>query len=191
LIQSLANRLANYVVKNDETANQEVLSYGFQLLLMAFITYAVVLISAYLLGVFKEMLIAIATYILMRTTIGGCHANSRTVCLITYSAILYSSIFLADALILSWYVILVLYFINVILLFLYAPGDTIQQPIVQRRFIRKILGLVFLSCLFALSLVFQDMRIETNILLFVSTATCILLHPYIYKAYGCEKSLYN
>ena len=191
MIQFLANRMADYVVKNDETANQEVLSYGFQLLLMAFVTYAVVLISAYILGVFREMLIAIGAYILMRTAVGGCHANSRTVCLITYSGILYSSIFLAGVLTLSWYVILALYLVNIALLVLYAPGDTDQQPMVRWRLTRKICGLIFLSCLFVLSLILQDMRMETNILLFVSTATCILLHPYIYKIYGCKRSQYR
>lgn len=183
--------MADYVVKNDETADQEILAYGFQLLLMAFVSYAVVLSSAYLFGVFREMLIAIGAYILMRITVGGCHANSRIVCLITYSGILYSSILLAGILTLSWHVVLLLYLVNITLLILYAPGDTVQQPMIQNRLARKIFGLFFLSCLFALSLLLQDMRMETNILLLVSTATCILLHPYIYKIYKCERSAYS
>ena len=189
MIQTLANRMADYVVKHDKSASQEELAYGYSLILMGFVTYAAVIISSLLFGLFIEMLIAIGAFILMRSTIGGCHANHRVICFITYSGVLYTSILLSDIIVLSWQAMLALYFINIALLILYAPGDTVEQPMVRNRFLRKIFGLIFLSCLFAASFFLRDMRTETNILLFVSTSTCILLHPFIYRIYGCERSI--
>ena len=183
--------MANYVVRHDESASQEELAYGYSLILMGFVTYSIVIISSLLFGVFIEMLIAIGAFILMRSTIGGCHANHRVTCFITYSGVLYTSILLAGVVVLGWQVKLALYLINVVLLILYAPGDTAEQPMVRNRFLRKVFGLIFISCLFATPLLFHDTQNETNIVLFVSTLTCILLHPLIYKAYGCERSVYN
>ena len=189
MIQTLANRMADYVVKHDNTASQEELAYGYSLILMGFVTYATVILSAILFGLFIKMLIAIAAFMMMRLTVGGCHANHRVICFITYSGVLYTSILLADVIVLNWQVKLALYLINIVLLILYAPGDTVDQPMVRNRFLRKILGLIFLSCVFVTAFLLQDMRTETNILLIVSTSTCILLHPFIYKIYRCERSL--
>ena len=188
LIQALANRMADYVVKRDKTANQEVLSYGLSLVLMAIASYATVLASAIIFGLVKEMLIAIGTFILMRTTVGGCHANNRVACLATYTGLLYASILLAGVIILNMYATIILYLFNIVLLVLYAPGDTVEQPMVQYRFLRKIYGLFFITLLFAFALFVPNMRAETNILLFVSTFVSILLHPMIYKLYGCRRS---
>ena len=180
--------MANYVVSKDETANQEVLTYGFSLILMAIATYSTVILSALLLGVFREILIAIGTFILMRTAIGGVHAKHRAVCLITYSTVLYLSIYLSGILRLDLYATAALYLFNIIILILYAPGDTVEQPMVKNRMLRKISGLFLVTILFALSIFVRDMRIETNIILFVSTLTSILLHPFTYRIYGCERS---
>ena len=188
MIQVLANRMASYVAKNDDTADQEILAYGYSLIIMAIVTYTTVIASAFLFGVLKEMIIAICIFVVMRTAIGGCHANHRAVCLITYSGMLYLCIVLAGTIIFSWYVVFVLYAINVVLLTLYAPGDTVEQPMVKYRFMRKIFGLILISCIFALYIFFGNMHTEINILLLVSTSTCVLLHPYIYRIYGCKKS---
>ena len=190
MIQTLANRAAQFVVNNDDTADFEVLAYGFGLIVSGIVTYTAVLVSALLFGVIVEMLIAIAAYIIMRLTIGGVHANSRIVCFITYSSTLYLSIYLSFVLTFSDAVMAVLYLMNVALLILYAPSDTADQPIVKRRFERKILGIVFMTLLFSLSMFLDHRTVETNILLLVSTFTCVLLHPLIYRMFGCKKSIY-
>ena len=188
MIQALANRIADYVVRNDQTADQEVLAYGFGLLLMSIATYLTALTSALILGVFREMLIAMAVYMLMRFTIGGSHANHRAICFIVYTGTLYLCIFLAATLSLNVYAVMSLYLVNVILLIMYAPGDTVKQPMVRWRQTRKVAGLLILSCLFIASFLLRSMRIETNILLLMSTITCVFLHPFIYRISGCKRS---
>ena len=188
MIDALANRIADYVAENDETADHEIIAYGASLLIMAVVTYTTFIASALLFGVLREMLIAIGVFILMRATVGGLHANHRATCLITYSGILYFSIFFAGILNMSWHKILVMYIINIALLILYAPGDTAEQPMVKFRLTRKLLGLVFLSCIFAAPMFFSGIHTDINILLFISTWTCVSLHPFIYKVFGCKRS---
>ena len=191
MIQALADGMARYVVKNDETADQEVLAYGYGLLIMAASTYFAVITSALLLGVFREMIIAMGVYMLMRTTIGGCHANHRVICFVSYSGVLYLSIVLAGFVTVSWQIAIALYLVNVMLIVLFAPGDTAEQPIVKNRFLRRITGVIFITCLFSTYIFFSHMQTEVNIAMFVSTSTCVFLHPLVYKAYGCERSTYQ
>ena len=188
MIEAMANRVAEYVAGNDETADREVIAYGAGLLIMAVVNYSLVLASALLLGVLREMLAAIGAFILMRSTIGGCHANNRVTCFITYSGIMYLSILMASFVTLSWSAALALYTANMALIILYAPGDTAEQPMVRNLLTRKIFGMVFLSGLFALPAFFGEFQSEINILLFVATWTCVLLHQLVYKAYGCKRS---
>jgi len=190
LIQALANSIAGFVVKNDDTADFEIMAYGYGLIVSAIVTYTAIIISALFFGVFREMLVAIATYITMRATIGGVHANSRAACFITYAGALYLSIYLSFVLTFSEIATAALYLFNMALLILYAPSDTAEQPIVRRRPARKILGIVFLSLFFSISIFWDRMWIETNILLLVSTITCVFLHPAIYRLFGCKKSIY-
>jgi len=189
MIQILADNIAKFIVKNDDTADYEVLAYGYGLIVSGVVNYTVILVSALLFGVIVEMLIALAVFITMRLTVGGAHANSRAVCFIVHSASLYLSIILAFVITPGIVMIVALYLVNMVLLILYAPSDTADQPIVKRRTARKILGIIFLSLFFSGSVIWHDMRIESNIVILLSTLTCIMLHPLIYRVFGCKKSI--
>ena len=192
MIQTLANHVAGFVVRNDETANYEILAYGLSLLISAAVSYTIVFASALVFGVIGEMLVAVALYLSMRLTIGGSHANSRIVCNVMYMGTLYLCIILSFVIIPNIYIVAALYIVNLILLFLYAPSDTIHQPIVSGRFARKILGIFLLSFFFALSLfilMYVEAQVSANLLILVPTLTCVLLHPFIYHIFGCEKSV--
>lgn len=184
--------MAAYVIDNDENggSDQEVLAYGYSLLIMAVVNYVVIISSSLLFGVFREMMFSLGAFMLMRTTIGGVHANHRGICLATTMTTLYLGIVLSDVLTLNLYVVLAMYALNIMLLVLYAPGDTTEQPMVRNRFLRKILGIALVSCIFASYAFFGSVR-EVNILLIVSTLICVLLHPYFYKLYKCERSSYS
>jgi len=179
--------MAGFVVENDDSANHEILAYGFGLIISGIATYIALFGSALIFGVIYEMLIAISIYSIMRLTIGGSHAKTKAICFIVYSSVLYLSIFLSTVVIFNLFAKAILYGVNVILLIQYAPSDTVQQPIVKRRFARKILGLVFLSLFFGISLLIREMQTEANILLLIPTLTCVFLHPFIYRISGCEK----
>ena len=189
MIQALANRVAEFVVNNDDTADYEVLAYGYGLIVWGIFNYTIIIASAAFLGVICEMFAAIAVYITMRSTIGGVHASNRAICLATYAGILYFSIFISPILNLSVIAIAALFLTNVILLILYAPSDTAEQPIVKRRLLRKILGILILTAFFSFSIFSDNMQIVANIMLLIPTFTCLFLHPLIYRILGCKKSI--
>jgi len=82
----------------------------------------------------------------------------------------------------------VLYVINIGLLIIYAPADTKEQPMVKYRFARKVAGIAILTLIFCISTFVLQNQVYANILLIVPTLTCVFLHPYVYRVYGCEKS---
>jgi accessory gene regulator protein AgrB len=188
VIDSLANRLARYVVQNDRTADQEVLAYGLGLIISGFVTYTAILTSALLFGLLKEMITAILIYMTMRLTIGGSHANSKILCFITYTGALYACILLSAVLSPTPLVVLVMYIANFIILLLYAPGDTETQPIAKNRLARKLLGILFLTLFYAIYIFARGTWLEASLLLFVPALTCVFLHPLLYKVYRCRKS---
>jgi len=188
IIQALASRIASFIVKNDEEADHEVLAYGYGLVLAGIATYAIVIASALVFGVLREMSIAVLTYLLLRYTVGGVHANSRVVCFLTYAGTMYFCIFMSRVLSFAALATAVLYLFNALLLILYAPSDTVDQPITSGRLVRKLLGLFFLTLLFAISVFYYGAMVEGGILILVSTLTCIQLHPFVYRIYGCKKS---
>jgi len=182
--------VAGFVVKNDETADHEILAYGFGLIISGIVTYTVILTSALLIGVIQEMLVAIVAYIAMRQAIGGVHANSRIVCFVTYTGSLYLCIGLAFVLNISSLAVAVMYAVSLGLLMMYAPADTKAQPMVKHRLARKVSGIVILTLAFCISVFVLQNQVHANILLFVPTITCVLLHPAVYRMYGCETSIH-
>jgi len=180
--------LASFVAKNDDTADQEILEYGLGLLISTILSYIVIFGSALLFGVFVEMLVTVALYSVMRSIIGGSHANSKIVCDITYTSSLYLLIIVSTIISLNIYIIAALYVISLVLIALYAPGDTIQQPIVKGILARKLFGILVVSIFFASSFFLQEMRVLANLLLLVPTFTSVFLHPIIYNIMGCKRS---
>ncbi|MCL2873653.1 MAG: accessory gene regulator B family protein [Defluviitaleaceae bacterium] len=192
MIQAIANNIAKYIVDNDDTntADYEILAYGYGLIVNGIFTYAAIITSALILGLIVEMFVALGAFIALRLLVGGVHANSRVLCFATNAGVMYFSIALSFFLNLSEIVITVLYIANLLLLILYAPSDTTDQPIVKRRMLRKILGIACLSLFFALPMFLNNFQVKINILILISTITCVMLHPLIYKIYGCKKSIY-
>ena len=188
MIQTLAGRLAGFVIRNDDTADREVLEYGLGLLISAIISYVVIFSSALLFGLFVEMLVTVALYSTMRFIIGGSHANSKMVCEIMYTSSLYLLIIVSSVISLNVYVVTVLYVVNLALILKYAPGDTVQQPIAKGIFTRKLFGILFLSLFFTLSIFVHETRVFANLLLLVPTLTSVFLHPIIYNIMGCKRS---
>ena len=187
VIQALAGRLAGFVAKNDGTADREVLEYGLGLLISAIVSYILIFGSALIVGVFIEMLVTVVLYSVMRLVIGGSHANSKMVCDVMYTSSLYLLILLSSVVSLNVYIVVAMYVVNLTLVAMYAPGDTVHQPIVKGILKRKIYGALLLSFLFALSFFVRETRVA-NLLLLVPTLTSVFLHPLVYMIMGCKRS---
>lgn len=193
MIKYLSNKIASQVAESDVTADQEIIAYGFEILLQEAGIVVIAALIALLFGLLPYVLAALVSYNLIRQFSGGAHSASRAVCMIFSVFLLYGISFLSarTGLSIPLAVVFLLYVFNVSLLLLYAPADTeikpIQEPETRKKLKASAIASVTLCFLVA---VLTKSRWEgiSNVLLLIPTLATCTTHPIAYKLFGCEKS---
>ena len=123
---------------DDERA--EVINYGLQILIGEVPKTFIMLGIAYLLGVFKLTLITFLILLPYRTVSGGFHLKTHIGCIVStslyYSGVALLSKNLVFDNISKYILILILFIFGIIMIKLYAPADTENVPIINKK-IRK------------------------------------------------------
>ena len=169
-INAIKKKYPNY---DDEKL--EVIEYGLESLYIMVTKTIVISLIALLLNVFKEMLIIMILYNIIRTTAFGMHAKESWQC----------------------YIISITLFIAVIsyiFLVIYAPADTYKRPLVnaKKRKIYKIITVISSSIFLILIVVLRDSNVSTALslglldsMLMIHPLTYRMFHlPYNYKTYN-------
>jgi len=195
IIESLSNKLTAVIKKYNadiDEEKEEIINYGLNLAIYEIILVPLIFISAFIFGIFKYVLVFFTAYGILRFFTGGAHANSRIKCSLIYFAYLYGSVFLAkyiwpDNLILFAAVLL----INILVIWFYAPGDTIEKPILSSKMKKrqKILSFCTLAIIFILAFIFRYYDITVHNILVLSTIPVVFsLSPLGYKVMKCKHS---
>lgn len=196
MIDKLAYKLADYVVANDPEADREMLAYGFDLFLQEAVTVALAVLIALPLGIPIEVLLAYAVYQFMRRHAGGPHAKSHLGCVVTSLVILFGPGLIVTQLALRLPILAMPFFygVDLTMIILYAPGDTDVMPIEgadKRRRLRRLAG-IELTVLFGISLLcWSWFPGWSQVIVWVATIVCLLLHPWGYKIFGCRRSAFE
>ena len=193
MIRFLSQKLANYVTKNDDSADFEILAYGYDLMFQEIGVVLITLLIALPFGLFSPVLLSILSYNIVRRYAGGTHAKHRAACIITSVLTMFGPAYLFTKLEvpLPLPMILLLYVYSAVLLILYAPADTEIKPIrdPQKRKRAKYSGVFTLTvCTLLAILLREKWSSYAGILTVVPTIVSSLTHPLAYKLYGCEKS---
>jgi len=175
---------------NDE--QKEIIAYGLETLYLMVTKMIVIFLTAYVFGIFYEMILLLITYNIIRTQAFGIHASKSIYCLI--SSLL---LFIGGALICKFitipfeFIIIISLFCN-ICLFLYAPADTHKRPLVNKDKRKKF---KFRSCLFGivytiLIIIFRNYSI-INYLLFGMIEATLMILPITYKIFNLPYNNYK
>lgn len=178
---------------DDERA--EVINYGLQNIVGEIPKTFIMLIIAFILGVFKEALITFLLIIPYKGVSGGFHAKTHIGCILTtcifFCGIPFISKYIEFNVISKYVVILATWIFGMMMIRLYAPADTENVPILSKKVRRKkqILSYITFSLgLLAAGLV-QD-NLISNILIFANLFQTISITRFIYKItknrYGYE-----
>lgn len=135
----------NSIKKNcDNKYNDEKIAeirYGLEAIYLTFTKMIIIFIVAILLNIFKEMLIVLLLYNILRITGFGIHAKKSWMCLVSSLILFIGSPLLAMNIIVPIFVKIILCTLCVIAYFLYSPADTEKHPLVhsnKRALYRKI-----------------------------------------------------
>lgn len=179
ITQSLTNRIRKEMPDVDDE-RAEVINYGLQILLGEFPKIFVMLAVAYLLGVFKLTLITFFILMPYRTFSGGFHLKTHLGCIITTCAFYCGTALLAKYIVLSniakYIIITLLGIFGIFMIKLYAPADTENVPILNKK-VRKqkqILSYVFFILGLVIALIIKDNVISNIIVLGYLMQTCTI-----------------
>ena len=196
MIDKICTFLTNKIRKempeiDDERA--EVIMYGLQNIIGELPKGIVILLIAYLLGIFKLTLVSVLIIAPYRCVSGGVHMKTHIGCII-YTLILYSgSALLGKYLVLTgvtkYIVAFVVWTFCMIMITLYAPADTENVPILRKkeRKQKKIFSYIILTVEFIIALIIKNTTITGIIIMgdLIQTLTITRL------AYSITKNKYG
>ena len=190
----LTNRIRKEMPEIDDE-KAEVINYGLQNIVGEIPKVFIMLIIAYILGVFKWSLFTFLALFLYKGASGGVHLKTHLGC-ITFTTIFYCIIpFMAQYIILpeliKYILIACVWIFGMIMIKLYAPADTENVPILNKKDRKKkqIASYITFSIGLFIALIIKN-NIISNILILANLFQTITITKLIYKLtnnkYGYE-----
>lgn len=136
-METIANKIVDYLdtdkmIWNDIERMQMVL--GFQVLIHNIIMTGTILISAALMNMFWESAILLATYGILKMTVGGVHFQTSFACLVGTEAFVMTGVMISRRIDISFMSILMIYVACFIVLMIIGPQGTKNNPISEENY---------------------------------------------------------
>lgn len=182
------------IIKNGQYNEEqlEVIAYGLEAVYLTITKMVVIFLIAFLLGIFKEMILLLVTYNVIRSQAFGIHASKSIYCLISSLIMFIGGALFCKYCVLPFEVIVILALICNVCLLLYAPADTHKRPLVNAKkrkrfkYVSFSLGIIYT----VLIIVFRDYSI-VNYLLLGMIESIIMILPITYKIFNLPYNNYK
>lgn len=186
-MNNIKKKYPNY----DEDKLDEI-AYGLEAIYLTFTKTIIIFALAFILGIFKDMLLLLIFYNIIRTTAFGMHAKKSIHCLIISSIMFIGGGLLCKYVDINIYVKLIISLISFICLIKYAPADTYKRPLInaKKRKIYKIITIITSSIYLILIILFRNDIISTYLCLGLLEAT-LMIHPLIYRMFQLPYNNYK
>ena len=176
------------IIKNNKKYDKIKLAeieYGLTGLYLTFSKLIIISLVALFIGIFKETIIFLFTYNILRMPSFGIHATKSWICLISSSIIFIGIPILCMNIKLDIIIKLGIGFIGCILMLKNSPADTKKRPIVnpKRILTYKVISTILAVCYVILSIIINNNFIS-NCLMFGLILQNILISPLTYKLFN-------
>lgn len=196
MVDALSKKLTMLIktkVKEITEEKAEIINYGLQCMFSFISKLFIILTLSYLLGILKLVIISMFSMGIYRAYAGGVHADTHLKCL--FSSIVmsicpvYISMYISYCFGKSSLVYLGIFITNSIVIYLYAPADVKQKPVLNKKFREKMrLGsLVSMSAIIILALLIQNNPLISNLIVISTLIESLTMLPITYKMFGCER----
>lgn len=187
VMKSIKNKYPDY-----DDDKLEVIAYGLESLYIMITKMIVISLIALLLDVFKEMLLIMVLYNVIRTTAFGMHAKESWQCYIISITLFIGGALLFKYVDVSFYIKASIGAISYIFLAIYAPADTYKRPLVnaKKRQIYKMITIITSSIYLILIIIFRDSNISTAISMGLLDAM-LMIHPLTYRVFHLPYNNYK
>ena len=175
--------LVNKTNKYNNTELEEI-KYGLESIYLAITKVVVILFISACIGLFKEAVLFLLIFNLVRATAFGLHASKSIWCWISSSISFLLIPFICKNVIFPTIFYIVASIITMIIFLLYAPADTVKRPLInkKKRKMYKILSVI--TALIFISLIFIiDNFLIKKMFIFALILESILILPITYKIF--------
>lgn len=182
----IINKCINYISKYNKYSNDdiEIIKYGLEGIYLTLTKVTIIFILAALIGIFKEVIIFLLLFNIIRSTAFGLHATKSYICLISSTLVFILIPYLCIYININIYVKTIISILCTLYVYKYAPSDTYKRPIVSKKRRRIYKTLSTIICIaFSFILLFINNKFISNALLFSMIVECFLISPIIYKLF--------
>lgn len=160
----------------------EIIEYGLEGLYLTFTKIIIITCLSLILGIFKETLLLIIFYNIIRFSAFGLHAKKSSHCLVISLSLFVGGAYICKYTYLPLLLKSIISIICILLISKYAPADTEKRPLInknkRRRF--KILSILSSTIFSILIVIFSEYTISNHLLFGMLAATLMIL-PISYK----------
>lgn len=166
----ISTQLAQYISKDLEFSEEkeEIITYAIETLLLSLLGFAAILLVSYLFNAIIPAATAAIFGGILRRFSGGAHFNSPGKCL-AFGTFIYSLIGLLTKQLITYQfinninILFFLLFISLVLVFLFAPVDSIAKPIHSKKLRIKLRILSILLIFFAFCFILLDISLLVKV----------------------------
>ncbi|PKM93595.1 MAG: hypothetical protein CVU84_14590 [Firmicutes bacterium HGW-Firmicutes-1] len=138
MISNISSKLAIVMYKNNnkQIADIEVYKYGLELMISSIVNMLVMIGLSLALSCFKEAILYILFFAILRISAGGYHASTHFKCLLLYSLIMFPIIRFIEILKvgLNSHFVLLVCCVSIFCVFRYAPVDSENKPLNKKEY---------------------------------------------------------
>lgn len=171
---------------------QEEIKYGLEAIYLLITKFIVIFLISFILGLWKETLLFLGLFNLLRATAFGLHASKSIYCWIS-SVICFLLIpYICLNVIFPIWFFIIGTIICIIMFILYAPADTIKRPLInaKKRKIYKIITIIT-SIIYTITIFFISNNVIKNSLILSMILQVILILPITYKLFKLPYNNYK
>ena len=190
----LTNKIQKKMPEIDDERTQ-VINYGLQILIGEIPKIFIVLLIAWILGIFKLTLITFILIMPYRSVSGGFHLHTHIGCIIattlTYCGTAFVSQYIVLNNIVKYILILLIWIFSMAMIKLYAPADTEEVPILETKVRqKKQLASYIIATISLIAAIFIRDNVIFNILIIGTLLQTLAITKVMYKLtnnkYGYE-----
>lgn len=170
----------------------EKIQYGLESIYLSLTKVIVILLLSIFLNIFKETIITLLLFNILRTTAFGIHASKSWICWVTSVPTFIGIPLICKYITFPTYILLIIASISLIHFILFAPADTVKRPLIRkkRRIIYKVLTVIIEIIYLAMIIICKNNFIQ-NCLSASMLIETILISPLTYKIFKMPYNNYK
>jgi len=170
----------------------EVIRYGLEGIYLTITKLIIIFIVAAIVGIFKEMLLTLLFYNMLRVFAFGMHASKSWHCLLMSSLFFLAGPYIGILFDINIYIKIILVVIMTILVIIYAPADTEKRPLInpKKRKKWKILSII-VALILDFCIIYFDKYKLSNYMLIGYVEAVLMILPITYKMFKLPYNNYK